>query len=82
MAQRLVGSEEEGFFFEDRSAKASSELVALEGGRLTCKVEEVTSVEHIVAQVLKQLAVELASAAARRNVDDSSRALTVLCAKG
>src|SRR5215510_10684168 len=83
MSQCFVGEKEERPVLYDWTTESASELVPLERRRLSRgEVEEVTRVQHIVAEELEEFAVEFVGSRTRCDVNDRAGALPILGAKG
>ena len=80
LADPLVGKEEENLVLDDRAAEIGAELVTLERGLRTLGdgVEEVSRIQGIVAQKLKQLTVIFVCARSRREVHNGAGVSSVL----
>ncbi len=80
LAESFVREKEEDFVFLDGSAEAGAKIVALKR-RLRasgCKIEEVPRIKSIVPEKLKQLAMIIVGAGARRKVNDRACVPSVL----
>src|SRR4029077_11888957 len=83
LAQPLIREEKKCFVLNDGATQMATELVALEGRwMIGVKVEEVTCIEHVVAQELEQLGVEIVSTGSRSNVNNRPGALPVFGTQG
>src|SRR5229473_4816068 len=83
LAEPLVGEKEEDFILDHRAAKSGAEIVALERGLrpLADGVEEVSSVQVVVPEKLKQFAVIFVGAGARGKIHDGARVSPILRGK-
>ena len=76
----MIAAEEEQFVFDDRAANDAAVLIALEGVAL--RREEVSGVEHAVADEFENVAVKLISSRLGHRVNGGRRVITVLSLDG
>ena len=82
MPELFIGPEQEHLVLLDGASQSASKLMAYERRRAIGLIEEVASVQHVVAHILKNAPVELVGSRGGHNRDLTSGPFAILGAVG